>query len=250
LLDLLFAGVTVTRFDAAQIDDHLDAGCAPSVILMNPPFSAMAHVDRRMADTTLRHINSALARLCDGGRLVAITGASFSPDNPAWTDAVVRLQGRGRVVFSAAIDGAVYAKHGTVTETRLLVIDKRPAPDPKLSVFAGMAPDVATLLGWVTTLVPPRLPIVGSFVAPAVKRLTPPRTVRSVTAHPSSVRASLDPKAVELAYETVDVASADGIDITDALYETYQLQSIRITGALPHPSRAYQRRPNDQVREG
>ena len=102
----------------------------PSVVLMNPPFSAMAHVDRRMADATLRHVSSALARLADGGRLVAITGASFAPDNPAWTDAFVQLQERGRVVFSAAIDGAVYAKHGTTIDTRLTVIDKQPADDP------------------------------------------------------------------------------------------------------------------------
>src|SRR3546814_10253370 len=59
----------------------------------------------------LRHIGSALARLADGGRLVAITGANFAPDAPAWRDAYVRLQERGHVVFSAAIDGRVYAKH-------------------------------------------------------------------------------------------------------------------------------------------
>jgi hypothetical protein len=70
----------------------------------------MAHVDRRMADTTLRHVSSALARLADGGRLVAITGANVAPDNPAWADALIQLQERGRVVFSAAIDGAVYAR--------------------------------------------------------------------------------------------------------------------------------------------
>ena len=84
--------------------------------------------------TSARH----LARLADGGRLVAITGASFAPDNPAWTDAFVRLQERGRVVFSAAIDGSVYAKHGTTIDTRLTVIDKRPAEDPgRLPGFAG-----------------------------------------------------------------------------------------------------------------
>jgi len=96
LLSLLFPGIAVTRFDAAQIDDHLDAGIKPSVVLMNPPFSAVANVDRRMADAALRHIASALARLPDGGRLVAITGASCSPDNPIWTDAFIRLQERGR----------------------------------------------------------------------------------------------------------------------------------------------------------
>ena len=60
LLSHLFPGIAVTRFDAAQIDDHLDAGIVPSVVLMNPPFSAVAHVDRRMADAALRHISSAL----------------------------------------------------------------------------------------------------------------------------------------------------------------------------------------------
>ena len=151
LLDNLFLGVGVTRFDAAQIDDHLDAGVTPSVVLMNPPFSALANVDRRMADAALRHISSALSRLADGGRLVAITGANCAFDNPAWTDAFVRIQERGRVVFSAAIDGAVYAKHGTTIDTRLTVIDKIPADDPTMfPASPGVAPDVATLLGWIT----------------------------------------------------------------------------------------------------
>src|SRR4029077_13898413 len=113
LLSLLFPGIGVTRFDAAQIDDHLDTAIKPSVVLMNPPFSALANVDRRMADAALRHIASALARLPEGGRLVAITGASCSPDNPGWRDAYIRLQQRGRVVFTAAIAGGVFAKHGT-----------------------------------------------------------------------------------------------------------------------------------------
>jgi len=54
-------------------------------------------------------MSSALARLADGGRLVAITGAGCAPDHPAWSDAFIRLQEHGRVVFSAAIDGRVYA---------------------------------------------------------------------------------------------------------------------------------------------
>jgi len=63
LLRLLFPGRPVTAFDAAQIDDHLDAGLRPSVILMNPPFSAMANVDGRSTEATARHLRSALARL-------------------------------------------------------------------------------------------------------------------------------------------------------------------------------------------
>jgi predicted RNA methylase len=127
ILAQLFPAVSTTRFDAAHINDHLDAGIVPSVVLMNPPFSAAIHVDRQMADAVLRHVASALARLPEGGRLVTITGANVAPDNPVWTESFKRLQEQGRVVFSAASDGAVYAKHGTTIDTRLTVIDRVPA---------------------------------------------------------------------------------------------------------------------------
>jgi hypothetical protein len=91
LLRLLFPGRPVTSFDAAQIDDHLDAGLRPSVILMNPPFSAVANVDGRSTEATARHLRSALARLAPAGRLVAITGAGFAPDAPAWSETFGRL---------------------------------------------------------------------------------------------------------------------------------------------------------------
>ncbi|RUW80077.1 methylase, partial [Mesorhizobium sp. M8A.F.Ca.ET.059.01.1.1] len=82
LLSCLFPAVLASRFDAAQIDDHLDPGAVPSVVLMNPPFSVMANVEGRMADAAWRHVVSAMARLAPGGRLVTITGANFAPDNP------------------------------------------------------------------------------------------------------------------------------------------------------------------------
>jgi hypothetical protein len=111
LLAALFPQCPITRFDAAQIDDHLEAGVVPSVVLMNPPFSALAHVWGRVADAGFRHVASALNRLAPGGRLVAITGANVGPELPAWRDAFVRLQERGTVVFSAAIAGTLYARH-------------------------------------------------------------------------------------------------------------------------------------------
>ena len=242
LLSLLFPGIPVTRFDAAHIDDHLDSGITPSVVLMNPPFSAIANVDRRMADAALRHIGSALARLAEGGRLVAITGVSCSPDNPVWRDAFVRLQERGRVVFSAAIDGAVFAKHGTTIETRLTVIDRLPAENPtEFPPSPGIAPDAATLLGWVTERVPARLPIATAVAAPPVARPAIPRTVRAYATRPSAITApTSDPAAVELAYETVAWTPVEGGRITDALYEEYALQSIRIPGSQPHPTKLVQ----------
>ena len=76
LLGNLFAGSPLSMHDAAQIHDRLDAGVVPSCIIMNPPFSAALNVDSRVADAAIRHLSSAVARLADGGRLVAITGAT------------------------------------------------------------------------------------------------------------------------------------------------------------------------------
>ena len=238
LLSLLFPGIAVTSFDAAHIDDHLNTDTVPSVVLMNPPFSAVANVDRRMADAALRHISSALARLAEGGRLVAISGASCAPDNPAWRDAFIALQERGRVVFSAAIDGAVYAKHGTSIDTRLTVIDKEPAEDTTVFPLSpGMAPDVATLLGWVMQQVPPRSPIGSTVANVATPRPVIPKTVRACAMRPSSTPApAMEPAATELAYETLAWHPVEHGRITEALYEQYGLQSIRIPGSQAHPT--------------
>ncbi|MCF3947233.1 strawberry notch family protein [Acidiphilium iwatense] len=244
LLASLFPAVAVTRFDAAQIDDHLAPSAVPSVVLMNPPFSALANVAGRVADAAYRHVASALARLADGGRLVAITGANFSPDLPAWRDAFVRLQERGTIVFTAAIDGSVYARHGTSIDIRLTVIDKRPATDPALfPASAGVAPDIATLLGWIETQVPARL-VVARPAAVALTARQVPRTVRGYLARATAARparlASIEPEGIELAYETVDWTPPEGARLTDAIYEEYALQSIRIPGAQPHPTKLVQ----------
>jgi len=243
LLTSLFPAIAVTRFDAAQIDDHLGHTAVPSLVLMNPPFSAMANVSGRMADACYRHVASALARLAPGGRLVTITGANFAPDAPDWRDAFIRLQSRSRVAFTAAIDGSVYAKHGTTFPTRLTVIDKQPADDPSIfPASPGTAPDIATLLGWIAAQVPPR-PVAAVPTCNATASITAPRTVRGYLARSTAARpaaAAVDPEGVELAYETVDWTPPDGARLTDAIYEEYGLQSIRIAGSQTHPTKLVQ----------
>jgi len=130
LLRLLFPGRPVTTFDAAQIDDHLDVSSSPSVILMNPPFSAQANVDGRSTEATARHLRSALARLVPGGRIVAITGAGFAPDAPAWAETFGRLTETAHLIFTGAVSGAAFAKHGTSFETRISVFDKCRGGEP------------------------------------------------------------------------------------------------------------------------
>ena len=244
LLAALFPALPVTRFDAAQIHDHLDAGVVPSVVLMNPPFSALANVTTRVGDAACRHIASALARLAPGGRLVTITGAGFGPEAPAWRDAFIRLQEHGRVVFTAAVDGAVYAKHGTSFDTRLTVIDKLPAEDPSsFPASSGITPDVATLLGWITAQVPPRcvvdLPRPPAPTAPAAGRTVRTYLARACAAQPARLT-STSPNAIELAYETLDWTPPEAARLSDAIYEEYALQVIRIPDAAPHPTKLVQ----------
>jgi predicted RNA methylase len=246
LLDRLFPGVTVTRHDAAHIHDHLDATVRPTVVLMNPPFSAVANVDGRVADAALRHLSSALARVADGGRLVAITGASLSPESPSSRDAFMRLQERGRIVFSAPVDGRAYARHGTSVETRLTVIDRVPADDPTaFPASPGMATNVAILLDWVMTLVPARPavkfpPVAAGANTSIARRQVAARPLRNNTLPSMSAAVVVDPAAIELAYDTVDWAPGTSGRITEALYEGYGLQSIRVPGCQSHPTRLVQ----------
>ncbi len=247
LLSSLFPAVPVSRFDAAQIDDHLHPAVVPSVVLMNPPFSAMANVSGRMADAALRHIASALARLAEGGRLVAITGANVSPEHPAWRDAFIRLQERGRIVFTASIDGTVYAKHGTTIETRLTVFDKLPADDPaRFPASQGQAPDTQTLMGWVTEHVPPRLTLAGSVALPAPSAMAPKQVAcpiaRSTATAPQ--RSSLEePVYLDLAYETLDWKPAEGGRLTDAIYENMDFRRSIFPALRPIRPSSCNRRP-------
>ncbi|NBZ89242.1 methylase [Rhodobacteraceae bacterium CYK-10] len=237
LLQRLFPRIPVTRFDAAQIDDHLDAGLRPSVILMNPPFSATVHVEGRNTEATARHLRSALARLAPGGRLVAITGAGFAPDAPAWSESFARLTETATLVFTGAIAGGAFAKHGTIFETRLSVFDKPLGGgqgDVTADLAQPMSQDVAHLLSRILSEVPSRLdlevgvalatrpsfsglPIPSLCANAPASRVTPtPTATRSApqghAAAPWAASASRphDAEILELAYTLIGGTEADG----------------------------------------
>ncbi|EKE67404.1 bifunctional class I SAM-dependent methyltransferase/DEAD/DEAH box helicase [Celeribacter baekdonensis] len=254
LLRLLFPGRPVTGFDAAQIDDHLDACSSPSVILMNPPFSAQANVDGRSTEATARHLRSALARLVPGGRLVAITGAGFAPDAPAWAETFGRLTETAHLVFTGAVSGAAFAKHGTSFETRISVFDKCRGGEPggiTADLRQPTSSDVAHLMSRVTAEVPPRLeldpaPAAGqghSSPFPGNSHLTTRKPVRRphATSAANPAKPETQTEAEDLNYALRDAAEdEDAARLSDAIYETFRLQAIDIPDAASHPTKLVQ----------
>ena len=241
LLSRLFPRVSVTHHDAAQIHDYLDEGIRPSVVLMNPPFSAALHVERRMSDAAFRHMASALARLAPGGRLVLISGTDLSPHNPTWRQAFVELQAKARIVFTACLDGSAYARHGTITDTRLTVIDKVPAGDAHaFPLQLSKARNIADLLASVVRYVPARAALAASVgIAHAAKPAAVPHPALAPL-RKATIANPVPTDAVELSFERIDARPTDHGSLTDALYEPYALQSIRIVGAKPHPTKLVQ----------
>ncbi|WP_026155648.1 strawberry notch family protein [Paracoccus sp. N5] len=254
LLRLLFPGRPVTRFDAAQINDHLDVSSSPSVILMNPPFSAVANVDGRTTEATARHLRSALARLAPGGRLVAITGAGFAPDAPAWAETFGRLTETAHLVYTGALSGAAFAKHGTSFETRISVFDKCRGGEPggiTADLRQPTSPDVAHLMSRVTAEVPPRLELEqavnaglfhSSLFPGSPARATHTTTSRSrATSAVQMAKPETPIEAEELDYALRDAAEdEDAARLSDAIYETFRLQAIDIPDAASHPTKLVQ----------
>ena len=120
LLTHLFPQAVTTAFNAEAIADRLH-DVRPTVVLMNPPFSATPGVDRIRHDADLRHIRSAFSMLPPGGRLVTITSANCIPGDAAWRDTFDSVDGGACTVFTMAIDGRAYARRGTGFDTRLTV---------------------------------------------------------------------------------------------------------------------------------
>ena len=158
LLSGLFAHAPVTRHNAEFIADYLP-GLRPTVVLMNPPFSASPGVQRTRHDADLRHLRSAFSMLPAGGRLVAITSAGCIPGDAAWSRAFERLDPPPRTVFSIAIDGRAYARRGTTFDTRLTVIDRANASGVPIDARESV-PTAAGLLAAIAANVPQRQAVV------------------------------------------------------------------------------------------
>ena len=228
----------VTTHDAEFIHDKLASGLAPSVVLINPPFSR-SEGRGRDRHAGARHLRSALLRLAHGGRCVAIMPPSFAPD------------GSGAAGYAAVAEvvppraeitilGNSYAKHGTSIAVRLLVYDK----DCLGQTVRHTVPDIEAALPIVLGL-PPRLdPSQSPPPAPAMAR---PRarldTRPSVSALFTNLTGSrlatpkreppIDdtPRALDYTVRDTPLPASDPVGI----YVPWRLARIEIPTAKPHP---------------
>ena len=252
LLSGLFAHAPVTRHNAEAIADYLP-GLRPTVVLMNPPFSASPGVQRTRHDADLRHLCSAFSMLPAGGRLVAITSAGCIPGDAAWSRAFERLYPPPRTVFSIAIDGRAYARRGTTFDTRLTVIDRANASGVPIDARESV-PTAAGLLAAIAANVPPRQAVVpiavalvpaGDLFGHAAARPAPRK--RAAATAPNTRPA--DPQVrdwapvAELDYDTPSVHSkgtASGPEATHTgVYEPWRPRTARIPGAQPNIRRRW-----------
>lgn len=230
ILRRLFPGVPLFSVNAEQINDYLAGKTQPSVVLMNPPFSTSPKINNRNPDATPRHINSALQRLADGGRLVTISANWFSPANPTWRETFIKMQEKANVVLSVGVNGKLYSKHGTQVETRITVIDKIPADSTDIPCIPETL-DLHEILALIEQL-PQRSQWQRSTIKAVVAAKVVPLPKRIALPQPESSTQILD--VVVLEYEVIEWSASEGLK--DALYETYRPQRLRIQDAKPHPS--------------
>ena len=238
LLQKLFPGTNVTRCNAENITDYLP-GIQPTVVLMNPPFSATPGVDRIRRGADLRHVRSAFSMLPPGGRLAAITSANRVPGDAEWNAAFGNQD--CRTVFTMAIDGRAYARRGTGFDTRLTVIDK--SGEPGIGIDRELrAASAAELLETVIANVPPRLAIETEPAADLFglwPRSPAPKVVRKQTKQTPEQKPAHDWGTVsELAVETTTPDSVADEDAASSSgpYEPWRPGAARVPGAVAHPT--------------
>ena len=251
LLTRLFPKAVVTAFNAEAIADRLRS-VRPTIVLMNPPFSASPGVQRTRHDADLRHLRSAFSMLPAGGRLVAITSAGCIPGDAAWRRAFDRLDPQPHTVFSMAIDGRAYRRRGTTFDTRLTVIDRGPADARGVPLDArASVPSAAELLAAVAANVPPRQALApmaaspvpaGDLFGPAAAGPAPRKPAAAIGPQAKHVVPQVRDwgPVAELGYQTpsADGKGAAGEPSTThaGVYEPWRPRSVRIPGACEHPT--------------
>lgn len=122
---LALLGFPAHSVDAENINDLLDLNIHPDIVIMNPPFSSTAgRLSKNDNKYGARHIQSALYRLNQTGRLVAITGEGMAITRQKMDSFWQELAKRYTIRMNVSLPPSTFFKSGTNWSTQLIVIDK------------------------------------------------------------------------------------------------------------------------------
>ncbi|MFZ5700787.1 MAG: strawberry notch-like NTP hydrolase domain-containing protein [Pseudomonadota bacterium] len=234
----LALGHEVTMHDGEFINDLLPHSARPSAVLINPPFSR-SEARGRDRHAGARHLRSALLRLADGGRCVAIMAPNFAADGAAASGyAAVAEIVPPRVEIT--ILGHPYAKHGTSIAVRLLIYDKGWAGIPERHTVSDIGEALPLILGLPPRLdpsqPPPPVPAAAPVPVPPGLRPAPSALFASLSGPriaPPSRAPVIDDTARPLGYSVRETPLAAGDPV--GIYVPWRLSRIAIDDAKPHP---------------
>ena len=252
LLTRLFPDAPVTRHNAEAIADRLPA-IAPSVVLMNPPFSVSPGVNRIRHDADLRHLRSAFLhapRLAAGWppspRPIAFPAM---PPGPMPSNASIPALCSRPPSTGAPMRGAA-----PLSTPRLTVLDKGGKDRDAIAIDVhARVTGAAGLLAAVAAQVPPRLPVEVAALPTADLFGHRPAPRPATGRRPGKVTAKPEPQASrqkewgpvsELSYEIVtaradaeaDAIGADTGKLDAGPYDPWAPRTVRIEGAKAHPT--------------
>lgn len=131
--------------NAEHINDILPDYVKPTVVLMNPPFSSTAgRTSKKSTANAKVHIEQALDRLSDNGRLVAIVGKGMADNAPSFRSWWNDLRKEYDIKANVRIDGSNFKKNGTTFDDQLVIIDKTGPQDGK--TLTGEYKDLSDVL--------------------------------------------------------------------------------------------------------
>ena len=131
--------------NAEHINDILPDYVKPTVVLMNPPFSSTAGRTSKNSTANAKvHIEQALDRLSNNGRLVAIVGKGMADNAPSFRSWWNDLRKDYDIKANVRIDGSNFKKNGTTFDDQLVIIDKTGPQDGK--TLTGEYKDLSEVL--------------------------------------------------------------------------------------------------------
>ena len=112
-----------SQLNGEFIDDLLDYAIAPTVIIMNPPFSANGGRTKNKNAVGQNHVWSALQRLAPQGRMGLLLGEGMADDKPHAVPFWNKVKKQFSVRCNLTIPGKFYARFGTTFGTQFILIE-------------------------------------------------------------------------------------------------------------------------------